>query len=167
MTVHLPPPPWVPHATAPNREHARGTDRPQKTRRSAAGVVAVSMLAAALGLSGCAALGPQTPEQQVSQRAQARWDALSQRQFSAAYALLAPSLRQLITEDRWARRFGGAATWKSAEIINVQCEEQRCEATVRINAYVMAGPRQQPEITTHIQETWVREEGRWWYFQKL
>lgn len=121
----------------------------------------------ALALTGCALLAPSTPEQQVQQRAQARWQALSRTDFNTAYGLLAPSLRALLPAERWTRRFGRAATWNSADVTQVTCEAARCTATIRLTSTVpFTGPRAQP-LTTHLDETWVLEDGQWWFFQKL
>ncbi len=127
----------------------------------------VLLTAAALTLGGCALLTPAAPEAQVKARAQARWDALAQRDFAQAYTLLAPSLRQLVPQDRWISRFGTAAAWKSADVVQVSCEATKCTATVRLQALVLGASRRSPLIETHLEETWVLEENSWWYFQRL
>ena len=127
----------------------------------------VLLTAAALTLGGCALLTPAAPEAQVKARAKSRWDALAQRDFVQAYALLAPSLRQLIPQDRWVSRFGTAAAWKSADVVQVSCEATKCTATVRLQAMLLGASRRSPLIETHLDETWVLEGEKWWYFQRL
>jgi hypothetical protein len=118
-------------------------------------------------LTGCAALPWAKPEDVVRQRAQARWDALMAGEWSKAYTYMAPSYRGLVDEKRYANQFGGGAAWLSAEVVKVSCTEDRCTVQMKVAFQPTLGFRAGQPATTYFDETWIREEGQWWMFQKV
>jgi len=127
---------------------------------------AVVLTFGALVLSGCAALAPATPEQQVQQRATERWNALRAAQWETAYAFLLPSFRATTTEERYRERFVGVPKWTGAEVRSVTCEPEKCIAVIRIEA--LYGTRQgMRTLSTDMPETWLLEDGKWWKFESL
>lgn len=124
------------------------------------------MLVPAL-IVGCAALSPVSPEEAVRERAQARWNALIAGEWSKAYRYMAPSYRALVEEKRYANQFGSGAAWVGAEVVKVACSDDRCAATLKVRFRPMIGGRPGEVIDTHLDETWIREDGQWWMFQKL
>ena len=124
-----------------------------------------ALAAAALALAGCAALQPQTPEQVVAQRAEARWNDLVKGDFEKAWDYTQPGFRALVKRERYFRRFGGGAQWTGAQVHKVTCEAERCTVRVRISAKVMAPPFKGQEVVSIMDEVWVREDGQWWYYQ--
>lgn len=145
-----------------SRKH-QCAEQPARRRALKGALVGLSVVL----LAACASLGVGSPEKQVEDRANARWSALSKRDFRSAYGVLAPSVRELVTYERWVSRHGTSANWKSAEVVGVTCEPARCTARIRIEAYPVGPSRKMPLIRTHMDETWVLEDGRWWLFQKL
>ena len=125
------------------------------------------LLLATVLLAGCAALSPAKPEDLVRQRAQARWDALLAGEWGKAYRYMAPSYRALVQEKRYANQFGGGAGWVAAEVVNVNCQEDRCAVRMKITFRPIMGVRSGDTAATHFDETWIREEGEWWMYQKL
>ena len=126
---------------------------------------------AAATLAGCASaptatVAHSTPEQAVSERAQQRWDRLLVGDFEKAYDYLTPAYRDLKTPAQYANRFGNGAAWHSAKVGKVNCESaERCTATVNLDVLVIARGFNKPIQTTHT-ETWLLEEGQWWFYQK-
>ena len=133
------------------------------TRRAALPLLAAGVLA----LAGCAALQPQTPEQIVEQRADARWSALVQRNFEKAWEYTQPSFRALVAQKDYHKRFGGAGQWKGAQIHEVKCEPERCTVRLRLTSVLNVPKFRGQELTGFIDEVWVREDGQWWYYQAL
>lgn len=119
-------------------------------------------------LSACAGLGPNTPEQAVSARAQARWNALVAGDQQQAYQFLSPASRALLSYENFRARFGAGAAWKSAQVFKVVCEQaDRCTATIKVT-YRPALPRGSIDtIETSVDEVWLLESGQWWLPQKL
>lgn len=132
---------------------------PQRRR---AGLV----LIAAVLLAGCASMAPQTPEEQVRQRAEARWNALIKRDFATAYTYSPPSYRAIVPESAYRSRFGSAARWKGVQIHEVTCEAERCTAKLRMETEVLQPPFTGQIVTTHFDEVWVREDGQWWRYEE-
>lgn len=121
---------------------------------------------ASLALSACATLGSGTPQEQVSQRANQRWQALISADFTRAYNFNAPGYRAVISPEEHRATVGSAVAWVGAEAIKVDCPEaNKCTATVRIDFKPLVGGRYGDKINTHIDETWLFEDGQWWYFQ--
>ena len=129
--------------------------------------VALGAMALALGLSACASFAPQTPEEAVKQRAQVRWNSLLKGDLDKAYGYFTPAYRGLTPLDQYKASVGGGAVWKGAEVVLVTCEPEKCMARVRIDAHPVAtlgfgrGP-----ISTHVDETWLLDQGQWWLYQK-
>lgn len=118
-------------------------------------------------LAGCAAFSPAPPEKLVRERAQARWNALIAGEWSKAYQYMAPSYRALVEEKRYPNQFGGGVAWVGAEVVNVACVEDRCTVRMKVS-YSIVLPGHPGQVgDTHFNETWIREEGQWWMYQKL
>jgi hypothetical protein len=119
-------------------------------------------------LAGCAAFAPVPPEEAVKRRAQERWAALIAGEWDKAYDYMAPSFRALVERKRFANQFGGGAAWEGAEVVGVACPEpDRCIATIKMAFRPVLGVRRGEPMSTHFEETWLREEGQWWLYQKI
>lgn len=104
---------------------------------------------------------PRIPEEAVKARAQARWDALLKGDTKAAYALLSPGSRAVMTPEAYAGSLR-SGFWKSAVVEKAACDgPEACEAHVAVE-YEFQGKR----IKTPLRETWIREGTDWWYVQK-
>ena len=127
-------------------------------------------LLAAAWLVGCAALAPtpQTPEEIVQARADARWAAMLKRDFATAYGYLAPGVRALTPERTFVASVGNAVQWVNAKTARVRCAEAgRCVASVRIEAKVFNPRMKNATVTTYYDEAWVLQNGQWWLFTKF
>lgn len=123
--------------------------------------------AVAVALSGCALLTPQTPQERLRARAQARWDALLAGDFDRAYAYLSPGSKVGVTPARWRASLGGAAAWKHAEVAGVDCESsEKCIVRVRIEYTPLLLRGRLGTIDTHVSETWLLDSGQWWYVHR-
>ena len=125
------------------------------------------LAAASLLLSGCATMyRPGSPEAIVKEKALARWDALIKGDFVAAYKMTQPAYRALTEADRYKNRFGGAAQWVNAEVISVECEPERCAVALTVKAFLPTVTAFKEPASTTVRETWIKEDGTWWYFQR-
>jgi len=125
------------------------------------------LAAAALWLAGCAALSPKTPEQAVSERCQQRWEALLSGDFDKAWTYTQPGYRAIIKQRDYYKRFGGAGQWKGMRVYAAHCQADRCTIRVALTSTATAPPFIGREITGGVDETWVREDGQWWFYQSL
>lgn len=101
----------------------------------------------------------------LEQRATTRWDALIRKDFAAAYSLTSPGYRKLYSLDAFKGKFGGKTDWRRIEIVDVAFKGDDA-ATVGINlhfVYYQAQSEQALDMTTYVQESWVREDDQWWY----
>lgn len=135
--------------------------------RSTHAVVAGGL--AALVLGGCASLGlGGTPEEVVQRRATERWGVIVSKGVGAVYGYTTPGYRAITTIETHRKRFGTAVSYISGEAVNVRCPETtKCIAMVRIEAKPFLGRKFGDNIVTHVEETWLLEDGQWWLFEKL
>lgn len=119
--------------------------------------------------SSAAAPAPQAASAQdtVGMRAQQRVDLLVASQFDKAYNYLLPSYRALNSLESYRNQFGGGAKWVNPRVGKVQCEsEARCTVTVDLGVLVVAPGFGTRPIPSTMFETWLKEDGQWWYYQK-
>lgn len=122
-------------------------------------------LCVGLVLTACASVGAGDPQQIVRQRATERWKALMAGEFTRAYGYTTPGFRAIVSVDRYRNRFGSAGSWVGSEVISVDCPEKiKCNVRLRIDFTPVMARKSADKITTHIDETWLLEDGQWWLF---
>lgn len=124
-------------------------------------------LAGALLVAGCDSLQPRTPEEEVEQRAEQRWDALIDGDFSKAWEYTQPGYRELVKQKDYRRQFGAGGEWQDVQVHSVTCEGSRCEVRLRVNTKILMPPAAERNVVGTVDEIWVREDGQWWYYQAL
>lgn len=123
---------------------------------------------ACMAISACASLGTGAPEAQVRQRATERWKALLVNDFNTAYTYSTAGFKSAVTPDGFRSRVGTSVTWLGTEVVGVKCPEPaKCTATVRIDFKALMGGKSGDPFNTHIDETWLLENGKWWIFQAI
>jgi hypothetical protein len=126
----------------------------------------VAVMAAGV-LAGCAT-SPSTPEDIVRARAQARWDALLKGDLQRAYGYISPGGRAVVSYDSYRARFGRAVAWKGAEVASVTCETlEKCTVQVKVTYQPMVYRSAIGTIERFLDETWVVDEGQWWFVYRL
>lgn len=139
-------------------------------------LTAAVLLAAGL-LAGCAAPGAGSSsaaapaasttkvENAVSVRAQQRWDWLMAGKFDDAYTYTTPSYRALNTAQDYRNRFSSGAKWVDPKVDSVTCESgERCRVKIVLGIQVAARGFTKPTRSVII-ETWLPEDGQWWFYQ--
>jgi len=120
-----------------------------------------------IALAGCASLQTK-PEDAVTQRANARWQALVKGDLEAAYNYSSPGFRAVVDLGGFKGRTGIAGRWLDAQVARVECDlPTRCKAVVRIEYSTLIPGKSKVKMDTHIDETWLLEDGQWWIFQKV
>lgn len=124
----------------------------------------VFALAAAAVLAGCATITPATPEAAVQKRAQERVSLMQSREFAKAYAYLTPSYRALNDADSYSKSFGNSASWVDPKVAQVKCpDSDRCLVSVTVGVQVVAPGFGTKPLASTMWETWVLEDGQWWF----
>ena len=125
--------------------------------------VALVLLAAVL-LGGCASGGGKRDD--IDARAQARWDALSAEDYTAAYGFLSPGYRSSVSLSQYQRKvLLQKVRWTGGKVLGSDCEEDACTVTVALD-FVLIQPVpgvRRYDGTREIHEDWVRSNGKWWY----
>ena len=114
--------------------------------------------------SGCAGLGKQEdlpPEEAVRLRAQAWADALLARDLAGAYAFTSPNYRQYASPGSYNMFVGGSASWTSAVVDSVQCEDEVCDVRVMIEYRL---PQYKVSNRRPLDYKWLKVDGAWWLY---
>jgi hypothetical protein len=131
----------------------------------------LALLAAGL-LGGCASDPTRglTDEQVLSLRAEARWKHLIAGEFRRAYEYLTPGARAVTTPEAYEARFASRQVdWKAARVVGVACpEEERCVVSVSVDYTLLGGLRGVGPLDAgqHIEETWLKLDGRWFHLPR-
>ena len=127
----------------------------------------MALMAAGALLSGCASFQTK-PEDAVTQRANQRWQALINADMAKAYTYSTPGFRAMVDIEGFKGRTGIAGRWHAAQAVNVTCDTpERCKAVIKLEFSTLIPGFSKDRITTHIDETWLLEDGQWWIFQKV
>jgi hypothetical protein len=132
-------------------------------------IALAALLGATFALTGCASDSGLLADKEhiVEQRAQERWNHLLAGDYNKAYAYLPPSYRALVTAEDYRNRFGDGAAWKSAVVERVKCEtDERCAADIDLRILVVARGFSGKPLPAKVYETWLKEDGQWWFYQK-
>ena len=100
----------------------------------------------------------------VAKLAQSRWDSLRRMDFEAAYNLMSPASRPMVTLEGF-RSTSGKVAWKAARVRKVDCSANDL-CTVQVDArysYMLLRLGKEVENDHVVIETWRNIAGGWWY----
>lgn len=101
-------------------------------------------------------------EKYVSQRAQARWDALVKGDLKSAYTYLTPATRSIQSYDEYASKIH-RKIWTAAKVEKVECDESAlCKAQIAITY----DASRFKDMSANIPETWIKVDDEWWLGQR-
>jgi hypothetical protein len=121
-----------------------------------------------LALSACTSVpeqsvAPLDKQEVVARIAQSRWDALLKGDFEAAYNLMSPASRAIVTLDNF-RRKQSVVSWKAASVKKVDCSaDDLCAVQVDMKYVYKLRIGAMVENTQALTETWRNTAGGWWY----
>ena len=127
----------------------------------------VTLVAAVMG-AGCTTpavnLAKDSPraakEAAVTERANARWQALIKRDYSGAYAYFSPTSRETTSLPNFKARIE-AIEYRSVTIDTVECEAEVC--TVKITLTYDYPPGRIKGVVTALNESWIIDQGQAWF----
>jgi hypothetical protein len=127
----------------------------------------MALICAGTLLGACASLQTK-PEDAVTQRANARWQALLKGDMAKAYTYSTPGFRAVVDIEGFKGRTGIAGRWLGAQVTSVSCDTpERCKAVIKLEFSTLIPGFSKDRMSTHIDETWLLEDGQWWIFQKV
>jgi hypothetical protein len=128
----------------------------------AAGVVTL-VLAACASLGGTTANSPPEVKQAaVTEQVKARWQALIAGDVSGSYSFLTAASRKVLSLDAYKAR-ARLSGFRAADIESVACDAEMC----KVKVIVTYDHRLMKGIKAPIEESWVLENGRYWYVWPL
>ena len=123
------------------------------------GMTATWLLTAALCcamLPSCAGL---PPEEALTARAQAFWDAKVGEDWPRAYAFLEPAWREHTRFEEWIQ---GVVAWRSAEVLSVGIKGRSGCARVRYEYEVLTTEAAGEKGVMQVEEPWLLVKGVWY-----
>ena len=109
-------------------------------------------------------------EQQVEQRAKARWRDLVAEEWFAAYEYTTPAYKETTPIDVYSVHLRTTnVRWKSADFKGVECSsEQVCTTKFLVNYLVVQPSRGVSEVPgrTTVDEQWLKVEGEWYHVEE-
>lgn len=79
--------------------------------------------------------------------------------LDSAYEYLSPGSKATHPKDLFKARIR-PLDWRGAEALGAECEGDTCKVSIRLTLH---HSRVGGEVTTVLQETWIRHSGQWWY----
>lgn len=141
-----------------------GEAKAQATNRRARWIVIVAAVVAA----GCATtsgeLAPNAPaalkEKVVAERANARWQALIERDYAKAYTFFSPASRETTPLARYREQIQ-AIEYRAVKIDKVECVEAVCK--VKLTLTYDFPPAKARGVVTPLDEDWIIDKGQAWF----
>lgn len=94
----------------------------------------------------------------VAKRVKDRWEALVKQDLDLAWTFISPAGRVAFPLDVYKSRIK-PLEWKAVDVKEVTCEGERCAVILSLALQdVRVG-----QVETIITETWVKENGAWWF----
>lgn len=139
--------------------------------KTAARVTVLGTVLALTLLAGCAGAPRMTDVEQARllDRVEARWKALEQRDFGAAYEFTSPAYREVFSKSLYEKKFSYMVEW---ELTGVEYLTYDADAAVAsVAARVMSKPVKHTSaasaalgaIPRKQVEKWVFVDGQWWF----
>jgi hypothetical protein len=119
-------------------------------------------LALGVGLVGCAGISAdssaEAKQRLVSERAEARWQALIKGDVDAAYQFLSAGSKAATSLAAYKAKVK-PGLWRKAKVDKVKCEAEICKADVTVTYDY----RNVKGLDSPVPETWIIENGSAWY----
>ena len=140
------------------RDYARGERC--SDLRAAVGLLAVALSACA-SMPDAGGSSPEATAALVKQRAEARWSATVKGDNIAAYGYMSPGSKSLMPLEQYILK--APRHIRSATVTGVECGADSCKVALELkyDAALVKGV-----VTPHF-ETWVLDNGQWWYVHRI
>lgn len=123
-----------------------------------------ALVLALMTFAGCQKQDPATI---VPQRAIERWDLLIASHPVKAYEYLSPGYRSTHTLDQYVAYVATSRIkWKSARVVQQQCEAEVCTVHLMVKSTVpatLASTTRDLQLETPLTEQWIASDGQWYF----
>jgi hypothetical protein len=136
---------------------ARNIDRPLRASLAIC-VMLLPLGCATTGQSVSKETSPEARRAMVTDRANARWAALIKGDLDTAYKFLSPASREVVSLSDFKSRTRNGG-FREAKVDTVECDSDTCKVRLLLtyDHRLMSG------ITTPLSESWVVDQGQYWY----
>ena len=153
---------WQRMKSAIRRELA---EKSLASREGWQGTMALLAISVAASLAGCASmsgggkdLAPEAKQALVTERINARWNALIKGDLDRAYTFMSAGSQEAMPLKLYKERIK-PGMWRAVKIDSMNCDAEICQAkmTLTYDHKMMKG------VQTPFEETWILEKGNAWY----
>ena len=139
------------------------TDSVVRWRQLTASAILGVTLAACAGLGGIAMDAPEPVKQAAAaKRAEARWAAILAGDLPTIYSFMSASSKSRLTQEDFRRR-ARLTGFSVAKVDSVTCEPELC----KVNIVMTLDHRKMKGLPLAVTETWLLENGEYWYVWPL
>lgn len=113
-----------------------------------------------------AVVAPAADEALLKERIHARWQALIERNFDAAYQFETPAYRAIYTPSLFRSKTSGSLDWRTITVKKIDYDGPDVARIQLEVAYRYAEPEKEGpvyDMTQTLWETWLRRNGQWWH----
>lgn len=130
--------------------------------RQAPALALASLLLGACGSLNTVVSPGEDPVTLVKSRAEARWQALIDKDLDKAYAFFSEGTRQAMSLEQYKQRTK-PGMWRKVEVESAECKDAVCQVKLQITY----DHKQWKGVVTPVGETWLVENGNVWYVLKM
>lgn len=139
----------------------------RRTRsRAISNMRCAAIAALAIGSAACSTLDADSSAEDkvgaVTERATARWRAIIDKDFDAAYAYLSPASRATLAPGAF-RTIASRLAYRAARVEQVVCERTSCTVKLELTYDTPKIKR----VRTLLEESWIIDKGQAWYVWPL
>lgn len=110
---------------------------------------------------------PKTAEEQVAERAEARWKARIAKDWKAVYDFMSPGYRSTHPYEVFAAQMARSPLlYRNVSVEKVVCQDaDRCDVELNIESEYRGTQAQfQGQVSSsRVKEQWIRLDGQWWF----
>lgn len=113
-------------------------------------------------------VAPAADEALLKERVLARWRALIDRDFDAAYPFETPAYRAIYTPSQLRSQNSGQIEWRMVTVKQIDYDDPDVARIQLEVAYRYAEPgkeNQAFDMMQTVREIWLRKDGQWWHQQ--
>ena len=107
--------------------------------------------------------------QKVELRVAERWGALIGHEHAKAYEYLASSYKDMTSKDDYIKMVNPKVIWEKFDIMRTHCEKDICKVNVEVGYRIppMFGMPRGAKTVEYVKETWLYQEGEWFYLPPM
>lgn len=151
--------------TFPQEDSSQTENKPREPRFGPTNITTAEAAAIVAASKPVAEIPSDPVSTMLVERLRSRWDALTDKNYFAAYAFETPAYRSEAEPKDYANQFGPGVDWHGIEPIRINyLDDKTAEVGFLLDHTIVgANPDQPLRFERFVTERWVQEGGEWWH----